>query len=158
VAHAACTGASPDTAGAPRSSLLHTVKQVELAIRSFLDDLLKPAGISAPQYTALTELRRHDGLSSAQLARSSFVTPQSMADVVTGLEQRGLITRRRNPANRRVLLISLTEAGQEVLGTYDDAVNALEERMLSGLTEGQRHKLDDYLHRCRSALSDTPAL
>ena len=153
------TGRVPRHAGEaepPHPSLLYTIKQVELASRSHLDELVKPAGITALQYTALTVLRRRDGLSSAQLARSSFVTAQSMADMVTALERRGLITRRRDPANRRALLISLTDAGDELLARYDEAVSMLEERMLSGLTASQRRNLADYLNRCRSALSDVP--
>jgi DNA-binding MarR family transcriptional regulator len=137
-------------------SLLYTIKQVELVTRSHLDELVKPAGITALQYTALTVLRRGDGLSSAQLARNSFVTAQSMADMVTALERRGLITRRRNPANRRVLLLSLTQAGRDLLDTHQEAVNELEERMLSGLTPAQRRNLARYLNRCRSALSEIP--
>lgn len=140
----------------PRPSLLYAVKQVELAARSHIDELVKPAGITALQYTALTVLRRRDGLSSAQLARNSFVTAQSMADMVTALERRGLITRRRDPDNRRVLLISLTDAGRELLAAYDEAVDALEERMVCALTAGQRRNLEDYLNRCRAALSDVP--
>ena len=63
-------------------SLLYMVKQVELVVRSHLDELVRPAGITALQYTSLTVLERHDGLSAAQLARDSFVTAQSIADLV----------------------------------------------------------------------------
>lgn len=149
-------GASRGIEDSPRPSLLYAVKQVELAARSHMDELLKPAGVTALQYTALTVLRRRDGLSSAQLARNSFVTAQSMADMVTALERRGLIARRRDPANRRVLLISLTDTGRELLAAYDQAVDALEERMLSGLRRHERRELEDYLNRCRAALSDVP--
>ena len=138
-------------------SLLYAVKQVELAVRSRIDGLVKPAGITVPQYTALTVLRRRDGLSSAQLARNSFVTAQSMADMITSLERRGLIGRRRDPGNRRVLLISLTEAGHALLAEHDDAMEALEERMLCALTPRERRDLRDYLARCRASLSDQPS-
>jgi DNA-binding MarR family transcriptional regulator len=147
--------ASP--AAGPRPSLMYAIKQVELAARAHMDELVKPVGITALQYTALTVLRRHDGLSSAQLARNSFVTAQSMADMVTALERRGLIVRRRDPDNRRALLISLTCAGHELLAAQDAAMTALEERMLSDLSERQRLDLEDYLNRCRAALSDRPS-
>ncbi|WP_405736485.1 MarR family transcriptional regulator [Streptomyces sp. NBC_01537] len=135
---------------------MYAVKQVELAARAHMDELLKPVGITALQYTALTVLRRRDGLSSAQLARNSFVTAQSMADMVTTLERRGLITRRRDPDNRRVLLISLTDDGHQLLTTYDESMGALEERMLGALSERERVSLEDYLNRCRAALADEP--
>ena len=83
-------------AAAPAGSepmLLYLVKQVELAVRSHLDNLLRPAGLTALQYTALTVLERHPDMSAAQLARNSFVTAQSMADMITALEGRGLIER-----------------------------------------------------------------
>jgi len=63
-------------------SLLYVVGQLELAVRAGLDEIVRAAGITALQYTALTVLDRHDGLSLAQLARHSFVTPQAAADLV----------------------------------------------------------------------------
>lgn len=62
-------------AGSARPSLLSMAKQLQLVVRARLDEILKDASITALQYTALTVLDHHDGLSSAQLARDSFVTP-----------------------------------------------------------------------------------
>ena len=138
-------------------SLLYAVKQVELAVRAHLDDLLRPFGTTALQYTALTVLARRDGLTSAELARNAFVTPQSMGDLVTALERRDLVTRHRDPRHARRLLISLTPAGQELLTRVEAQVRALEVRMLAGLTADERADLRDYLNRCRSALADGPA-
>ena len=47
------------SAAGPQPMLLYLVKQVELAVRSHLDNLLRPAGLTALQYTALTVLERH---------------------------------------------------------------------------------------------------
>jgi DNA-binding MarR family transcriptional regulator len=116
-------------------------------VRAHLDDLLKPSGITALQYTALTVLERHDGLPAAQLARDSFVTAQSMADIVRALERRDLIHRERNPGNRRELLIHLTETGKKLLADHADEVAALEERMISKLTARQ-------VAQFRAALAD----
>ncbi len=68
--------------------LLLSVKRLELVVRAHLDELLKPSGITALQYTALTVLDQHDGLLAARLARRSFVTAQSTADLVRAFEQR----------------------------------------------------------------------
>ena len=135
------------------ASLLYSVKRLELAVRAHLDELLKPAGITALQYTALTVLEQHDGLPAAQLARRSFVTAQSIADLVRALEQRGLIARERNPENRRELLIRLTEAGRALLAAYADDVLALERRMVSTLTERQVAQLRSALAEAWHALS-----
>ena len=134
--------------------LLYLVKQVELAVRSHLDNLLRPAGLTALQYTALTVLERHPDMSAAQLARNSFVTAQSMADMITALEGRGLIERHRDQADRRRLVVALTSAGRELLDDYRDQVAALEERMLAGLDSGETSQLRRSLHACRANLAD----
>ncbi|NUP16385.1 MAG: MarR family transcriptional regulator [Streptomyces sp.] len=134
-------------------SLLYMVKQVELVVRSHLDELVKPSGITALQYTALTVLQRHDGLSAAQLARDSFVTAQSIADLVRSLETRGLVRRERNPRNRRELLILLTDTGRELLDRHEGAVRELEERMVRHLTAHQTEQFRQALSRAWHALS-----
>lgn len=133
--------------------LLYLVKQVELAVRSHLDDLLRPAGLTALQYTALTVLERHPDLSSAQLARNSFVTAQSMADMITTLEGRGLIERHRDRTDRRRLVVALTIDGRELLDRYRDQVDALEKQMLAGLTQAQISSLRRTLHACHANLA-----
>ncbi len=102
-------------------------------------------------------LARRDGLTSAELARNSFVTPQTMRDLVTALETRGLITRAHDPGHRRRLLITLTPAGEVLLAEADADVRALEERMLSGLSATERQTFRDYLNRARTALAGSPA-
>ncbi|MEV4947935.1 MarR family transcriptional regulator [Streptomyces sp. NPDC053755] len=119
------------------TSLLYLVKRTELAVRARLEELLKPAGITALQYTALTVLERRDGVSAAQLARDSFVTAQSMADMVRALEGRDLIRREPNPANRRERLILLAEPGRRLLAEYAGPARALEERMVADLSAEQ---------------------
>lgn len=141
---------------AAEPTLLYMFKQVELAIRSHLDDILRPAGLTALQYTALTVLARHPDLTSAQLARNSFVTAQTMADMVTTLHERGLIERHRDPADRRRLVLALTTRGRRLLGRYRGRVAALEAEMLSGLTARQAADLRRSLLSCRSALSGHP--
>ncbi|MEU8243019.1 MarR family transcriptional regulator [Actinoplanes missouriensis] len=118
-------------------SMLYLVKQLELAVRARLDEVVRSSGITALQYTALTVLERHDGLSAAQLARDSFVTAQSMADMVRALESRGLIRRERNTGNRRELLIRLTPEGRALLAAVSEPVSELESRMTSTMTPTQ---------------------
>jgi DNA-binding MarR family transcriptional regulator len=133
--------------------LLYQIKQVELAVRARLDDIVRPAGLTALQYTALTVLERHADMSSAQLARSSFVTAQSMADMIAILEDRGLIERHRDDADRRRLVVSLTPAGRALLDEYRDAVSGLEAGMLAGLSEPEVAGLRAALGACHANLS-----
>jgi DNA-binding MarR family transcriptional regulator len=134
-------------------ALLYLVKQVELASRAKLDEIVRPAGLTALQYTALTVLERHSGMSSAQLARASFVTAQSMADMITALEGRDLIERHRDRTDRRQLVVALTDNGRALLDRCRDDVAALEESMVSGLSGPQVKALRAALISCRANLS-----
>ena len=134
-------------------SLLYAVKQVELAVRAHLDDVVRGAGLTTSTYTALTVLERRTALTTAELARNSFVTPQAMADIVTALERRDLISRHADPDHGRRRLISLTEGGRRVLAELAPAVAALEERMVAELDRDARARLRRSLNACRSALS-----
>jgi DNA-binding MarR family transcriptional regulator len=133
--------------------LLYLVKQVELAVRSRLDDIFRPEGLTALQYTALTVLERHPGLSAAQLARNSFVTAQSMADMIAALEGRGLVERRRDPADRRRLVVVLTSDAHELLDRYRGEVAALEATMLAGLAKAETLALRRILYACHANLA-----
>jgi DNA-binding MarR family transcriptional regulator len=141
--------------GAP-PTLLYLMKQVELAVRARLDELVRPAGLTALQYTALTVLERHPDLTSAHLARNSFVTAQSMADMVTSLRAQGLIDRHQDPVDRRRLVLSLTADGKSLLDRYRQAVVDLESEMLSDLSPDQASGLRAAMLSCREALNRTP--
>jgi DNA-binding MarR family transcriptional regulator len=146
-------GAAAGGRGHPEPMLMYLVKQVELAIRSRLDEIFRPAGLTALQYTALTVLERHPDLSTAQLARNSFVTAQSMADMISTLAERGLIERHPDGADRRRLVVSLTASGQELLDRYREEVRALEAQMLASLSRAQVTRLRHSLHECHVNLS-----
>jgi hypothetical protein len=89
--------------GSQGISLMYAVKPVELAIRHALDSLLRPTGVGTIPYTALTVLERHDGLTASELARNSFVTAETMNELVVGLERRGLEGRDPHPDHARWL-------------------------------------------------------
>lgn len=137
----------------PDVTLLYLIKQVELAVKQGLDDVVAAADLTTLQYTALTVLERHPGITSADLARNSFVRAQSMAEMVTYLVGRGVVARERDETNRKQYLLSLTPEGQQVLDGLYGAVADLEARMLEGFDTGQTEILRTYLVRCRHSLS-----
>ncbi|GAB3029025.1 MarR family winged helix-turn-helix transcriptional regulator [Parafrigoribacterium mesophilum] len=147
--------ASADSAtltASPEVTLLYLIKQLELAVRSHLDEAVRDAGLTALQYTALTVLERHPELTSAQLARNSFVRAQTMAQMITVLDGRGLITRERDPNSHRQYLLSLTPEGHRVLGQLREPVRGIEREMVQSLGDAEIRQLRHALHSCRRAL------
>jgi DNA-binding MarR family transcriptional regulator len=136
--------------------MLYLVKQLELAVRAQLDEVLRPASITPLQYTALTVLERRSDLSTAELARNAFVTDQSAADMIGVLEGRGLILRHPDAADRRRRVIRLTPEGEALLDHVRADVAAVEERMLSPLAADEAEDLRRYVAACRRALSSAP--
>src|SRR4051795_6663919 len=110
-------------AGQRGQRLTYLVKRLEMAERARIEEVLRPLGVTLHQYTALSLLERREGLSSAQLARRHYVTPQAMHQLVASMERDGLIKRRGDEANRRILRAWLTEHGADVLRSCHEAVD-----------------------------------
>jgi DNA-binding MarR family transcriptional regulator len=141
---------SPRAASEPRVSYL--VGRLDRALRRRLDEVLEPAGLSVRQYTTLSVLRARSGLSNAQLARRSLMTPQSMSEVLAALSARGLVRRVPDESHGRVMRTELTPAGAELLDSCDRAVDGLEEQMLIELPASQRAGLLAALRSCANRL------
>jgi len=144
-------------ADAHEHSLLYLVKQVELAVKSRLDEVVAPFGLTSNQYTALTVLHRNPGITAARLARNSFVRIQSMAQLVEVLESRGLIRRERDVYNKRQNLISITEAGEQVLEALQEPIRALEAELIDGLDDAEVAQFEATLRHIRHAFGGSHA-
>jgi DNA-binding MarR family transcriptional regulator len=121
----------------PEPRISYAVARLERAIRQSINRRVKPYGLTTLQYTTLSVLGTREGLSNAQLARRSYMTPQSMNEVIDALEQKGLIERSPHPNHRRVYPATLTKEGRRVLAACDREVDALEQQMLAGLSTRQ---------------------
>lgn len=113
----------------------YLVRRLERAIRIRLDVALKPLAVSTPQYTVLSVLAFRGGLSSAQLARRAFVSPQAMNELVIGLEESGFIVRTPSQDNRKKLLCHLTDRGRTLFAACDAACVEVESKMLGALAD-----------------------
>jgi DNA-binding MarR family transcriptional regulator len=135
-------------AGDPPPRVTYLVKRLESAVRQNLDIDIQAQGLTTPQYAALSILRWQPGLSSAQLARRSFVTPQSMQVMVAALLRDGVIERRPDDHNQRVLRNYLTGDGQALLSRAEEAAARIEERMLAGLDAEDIARLREAMTTC----------
>jgi DNA-binding MarR family transcriptional regulator len=126
----------------------YAVGRLDRALRREIGALVAPFGLTVPKYTALSILRDRPGLSNAQLARRSYVTPQSMNEVLSALEADGLIVRSPATNHGRVLEVALSERGIEVLAACDRAVTHMENAMLADLDQAGRDQLLAALLSC----------
>ena len=77
---------------------------------------LKAEGeLTLPESAALARLNRGGPTTAGALARLEQISPQSMGATLAGLEARGLVERRSDPADGRRIVLSLSAAGQRML-------------------------------------------
>lgn len=136
---------------------LYLVKRLELVIRALMDDALRPLGVTTLQYTAMTVLDSRGPLSSAQLARRSFLRPQTMHEMVLNLEKRGVIAREPHEGNKRILLAQLTDEGRELLARCNPLVLEIERELLADLPADARGAFRDQLQHGIVALGTLSA-
>jgi DNA-binding MarR family transcriptional regulator len=104
---------------------------------------VRPDGeLSLPETSALARLDRTGPATSSTLARLEQISPQSMGATLAGLEARGLVRRHSDPDDGRRAVLSLTEAGQQVLQDKRSARVAQLARALSdGFTPAELQQL-----------------
>jgi DNA-binding MarR family transcriptional regulator len=113
-----------------RTRTVYLVARVYHALRATrIEPALKSAGITPLQYTIMTVVVSHEGLSSAELSRRFYVTPQTMGQVLAGLEERGFLRRKEDPENRRVLRVSLTAEGRKLVQRCDKQIEKIEQEV-----------------------------
>lgn len=109
-------------------------------------------GLTALQFTTLSVLNRNGSpLSNSQLARRSFMTAQSMHEVIHRLERDGLIARTPHPNHGRKLPATLTPKGSRILAACEAGVAEFEATMLKGFTKAER---SNFLEMVRAAVQN----
>jgi DNA-binding MarR family transcriptional regulator len=113
------------------------VRQAWHELRSAMDVVLRPHGLSAAQYGVMSVLSRDPGVSGAELARASNISPQAMNELLGALERDGLVKRRPHPTHGRILQVNLTEEGRHQLDAARPDVDRLEKLIDKGYTKEQ---------------------
>lgn len=125
------------------------VTEVAAALRVSIGLLLRrmrqvrPDGeLSLPETSALTRLDRSGPATSSALAKEEQISPQSMGTTLAALEARGLVARQPDPDDGRRAVLSLTEAGQQVLQDKRSArVARLAQALSSAFTPAELSQL-----------------
>ncbi|MBF6126773.1 MarR family winged helix-turn-helix transcriptional regulator [Nocardia brasiliensis] len=121
-----------------QTSLGYLLKEASSALRTAMDEVLRPLGMSVTHYSCLELLAQRPGLSNSELARGAFVTRQTMNVLLQALERDGYVTRPAAAPVGKVLPTRLTPRGRRSLEQASAAVRSVELRMLTGLSETEQ--------------------
>ena len=139
------TAKTADPATAPGATLPpldelpgHYIRRLQqIAVAIFLEETEAQA-ITPVQFAALAEVARQPQVDQRTLARSIGYDTSTIGGVIDRLEARGLLQRHGSPADRRVRLLTLTDAGQALLAEVLPPMQRAQQRMLAPLADADR--------------------
>ncbi len=131
----------------------YLVKQAQQTFHRSCEELLRPLGLSMSQYAVLRALADVPGAPAAELARRTFVTRQSLRDVLAGLRAAGLADVAERPTAGRARPVTLTPAGRAALARADRIVFRVDDRMTAGLSPADVDRLATLLTTCIANLA-----
>jgi DNA-binding MarR family transcriptional regulator len=133
--------------------LLSKLKYAQAASRAALETEFGRIGITIPQFLALAAIDENADISSAELARMSYVSPQAMITIVARLQSAKLITRASAASGGRALTMRLTAKGNRLLNEARAHAYAIERYVLDVLGENAYAQLLSSLDRVTDALT-----
>jgi MarR family transcriptional regulator, organic hydroperoxide resistance regulator len=127
---------APDEAG-PRRDLAAMIVPLARALIAAEEPVLQAHQVSMWGYVVLTALAEQPVRTQTALAQSIGADKSRIIGVLDELQERGLIERRPDPADRRVHLLSLTKAGSRLRESVRDAIQRQEEERILSLLPGR---------------------
>jgi DNA-binding MarR family transcriptional regulator len=144
---ASSAGPGPDRATPPAATSAFLLAQLgahaarQFAVRAAALDL------TPPQSGLLRAVAVGPGQSQQELARHLDTPPTRLVALVDALEERGVLERRRNPTDRRLHAIHLTDAGSRLLRELARVAREHNQALLTALTPAEREQLHGLLTR-----------
>jgi MarR family transcriptional regulator, transcriptional regulator for hemolysin len=123
------------------------LNQAARTVERAFDEALAEAGGTLPVWLVLLNLKIRKPANQRELAEAVGVREATLTHHLNTLDARGLITRTRDAANRRVQVVTLTEAGEEAFLRLRTAAMAFDARLRTGLTDTDLATLSTLLAR-----------
>ena len=125
---------------------LELARAARTVSRAF-DDALAEAGGSLPAWLVLLNLKTRQMSSQRELAEAVGVREATLTHHLNAMESQGLVTRTRDPGNRRIHVVELTPAGEAAFVRLAEAATAFDRRLRDGLSDADLDVLATVLGR-----------
>jgi DNA-binding MarR family transcriptional regulator len=117
--------------------LLFLLNQASFALGNDLAARLSTVGIT-PRHFCVLSNAASDELTQIRLAERSMLDKTTMVVTLDELEKAGLAERRPSPTDRRVRIVSVTDAGHEAIAAAQAVVDEMQGELLARLPDEQR--------------------
>jgi DNA-binding MarR family transcriptional regulator len=138
----------------PEGHLGYLLRQASVALRGAMDRALAEMGVTTPQFSVLTMIVSYPGASGAELARLTFLTPQTINVIVRNLERDGAIEKTAHATHGRILRLHATARGRALLKRCRGRVAEVEAGLVRSLGEDEERLVRDWLSRVAEQLAD----
>jgi DNA-binding MarR family transcriptional regulator len=125
----------------------YLLRQAGVAFRARTERALSDVDVTLPQFAVLTMLAAYPGLSNADLARLSLLTPQTVSVIVANLKRSGALASRPHAVHGRIRQLALTQSGEDILARCKRRVAAIEAELAAGLSENEQRAIRRWLVR-----------
>ena len=129
------------------SSPSFLLKRLGWAVKDRVADAFEAAGFSPYHYAILAVLEEGDRATQATIADALASDRSYLVGLLDELEERALVERRRDPADRRRHLVRLTPAGKKVLARLRAVHQRVDDEFFAPLSADERATLHTLLHR-----------
>lgn len=121
--------------------------QAARTVSRAFDGALASAGGSLPVWLVLLNIKTRQLANQRELAEAVGIREATLTHHLNAMEADGLITRERHPANRRIHVVALTEAGDAAFLRLRGAAIAFDQQLRSGFTDAELAALEELLSR-----------
>src|SRR5215475_8772112 len=121
------------------------LNQAARAVERAFDEALAQAGGTLPVWLILLNLKIRKPSNQQKLAEAVGVSEATLTHHLNAMDARGLVTRTRDAANRRVQVVALTEAGEAAFVRLRHAAIAFDAKLRAGLTDADLGTLSSLL-------------
>jgi DNA-binding MarR family transcriptional regulator len=131
----------------------YLVRQASVAVRAAMEKALADLEITPPQFSVLTMIVAYPGVSGAELARLTFLTPQTINVIVRNLERAGAIEKSPHAVHGRILQLKATAKGQALLKRCRTRVMTVDDRLAGLIGRDEERVVRRWLSAVGEALS-----
>lgn len=136
---------------------LHLARTAKAVSRAF-DDALTAAGGSLPTWLILLSLKTRSLATQSELAEAVGIRDATLTHHLNAMDAGGLVIRHRDPTNRRIQQVALTEAGEAAFQRMRRAAAAFDQQLRDGLSDSDLAAARRILDRLRDNTAvDRPA-
>lgn len=122
-----------------------TLANVTRNVSRAFDDALSTAGGSRPEWLVLMALKNTPTANQRELAAQVGIQGATLTHHLNAMEHTGLVTRRRDPKNRRVHIVEMTKQGEAAFYRMVGVVKTFDKQLRSGLSEHDVAQLRELL-------------